>query len=192
VLVEREVYVREGPRFASLDSWNRRCGEAHAQLFERVRPDVPRLSAWISERFDVLIYADVWSPLCIVAKDNQDADAIQQYLDEYCRQVENLCLVRNDVYARLGHLHFNKGTALAQIGRHAGVHPERVLVAGDHLNDLPMLSPRYARWLVAPANAIPAVKQAVLSAGGHVSPLPCGYGVERALDLLLEDYLEED
>jgi len=42
------------------------------------------------------------------------------------------------------HEAFNKGTALAAITRRLGLTPEAVFAAGDQLNDLPMLSRRYA------------------------------------------------
>jgi hypothetical protein len=53
--------------------------------------------------------------------------------------------------------------------------------AGDHLNDLPMLSRQYAHWLAAPANAIDIVKATVRQQGGHVSELMCGHGVAEGL-----------
>src|ERR1039458_1615936 len=43
VVVEREIYVRRESQYVECESWNRACAEAHRQLFERVRPDLPRL-----------------------------------------------------------------------------------------------------------------------------------------------------
>jgi len=56
-----------------------------------------------------------------------------------------------------------------------------VFAAGDHLNDLPMLSRRHARWLAAPANAVEPVKQAVRQQDGYVSQRSHGGGVAEAL-----------
>ncbi len=56
---------------------------------------------------------------------------------------------------------------------------------GDHLNDLPMLKNRYARFLAAPANAIDPVKKAVRAQNGYVSDLAQGYGVADALKFYL-------
>ena len=64
--------------------------------------------------------------------------------------------------------------------------PESTLAAGDHYNDLPMLSALYARHLLAPANAIEPVRDAVLSQGGFVSQALCGQGVLDGLRRLLE------
>lgn len=186
VTVEREIYIHEDSRYAPHESWNERCRWAHDDLFARVRPEVPRLTAWIAERFKATIYEDAFSPFCLIAEQSDDADAIQVYLDEFCAATPGLALVRNDVYARFSHTDFNKGTALAEVGRLVGVPPERTLAAGDHLNDLPMLSTEFARCLVAPANAVHEVKAAVQRQHGYVSHQPWGHGVARGLEFYLD------
>ena len=58
---------------------------AHAELFARVRPDLPRLVDWINARFHARIYEDPYSPLCLIAGNNGDMDRIHAYLEEYCQ-----------------------------------------------------------------------------------------------------------
>ena len=186
VLVEREIYRHEASQYVSLEDWNRRCHRAHAELFDRVRPDLPRLVEWISTRFDATVYEDAFSPFCLIAANDHDAGAIHDYLDNYCRGIPDLTVVRNDVYARFSHAGFSKGTALAEIGHLLGIGPEKTLAAGDHLNDLPMLSLERARFLVAPANAVEPVKAAVLTQGGFLSALPCGYGLAQGIRRIME------
>ena len=94
---------------------------------------------------------------------------IHEYLNAYCAQVPRLTVVRNDVYARFSHEAYSKGTALSEIARRLDVRRDHILAAGDHLNDLPMLSQEHARWLVAPSNAIELVKQTVRRQEGFVS-----------------------
>jgi len=94
--------------------------------------------------------------------------------------------VRKEVYARFSHRAYSKGTALSEITRQVGCTADDVLAAGDHLNDLPMLSCEHARWLVAPANAVDSVKEAVRRQKGFVSDEPHGYGVARGLEFFLE------
>ncbi len=182
VTVEREIYVHEDSRYEPLEEWNRNCLRIHQELFQRIRPDIPHLFAWVNERFAATLYNDVWSPFCIVASNNAEMDAVQLFLDEYCRKQGDLTLVRNDVYARLSHIDFNKGTAMGEIARRLGVHRNHVLAAGDHLNDLPMLSGKLARCLVAPDNAVPQVKDAVRQQKGYVSHQPWGHGLARGLE----------
>lgn len=181
-LVEREIYIRDGHRYAGLREWNDECTRSHEELFAHIRPDLPRLVEWITSRFAATIYEDAYSPFCLIADNPADADAIQEYLDDYCRTVPNLTVMRNDVYARFSHVAYHKGTALAEIGRRLGISPANTFAAGDHWNDLPMLSKACAGILAAPANAIPMVKQAVRDQGGYLCRSAGGEGVAEALE----------
>lgn len=187
VLVERELYRHDGVRYVGMEDWNRRCEADHAELFARVRPEVPRLTAWIRERFDAMVYEDAFSPFCLIAEANGDADVICAYLEEVCREIPGLSVVRNDVYARFSHRGYSKGTALAELTRQLGLDAAHVFAAGDHYNDLPMLDRRVAHRLVCPANAIAAVKRQVTAQGGEVSPLAHGFAVAAALEACLRD-----
>ena len=185
VLVEREIYKHDGVRYAPVAEWNAACARDHAELFSRVRPEVAALMDWVNNRFSATVYDDVWSPFCLIAGNNGDADQIHARLDEFCKRFPELAVVRNDVYARFSHVNYNKGTALAELSRMLGVKCDEVLAAGDHLNDLPMLKSEHARYLVAPSNAISLVKDVVRKQGGFVSELPCGNGVAEGLEHFL-------
>ena len=185
VLVEREIYQHTDSQYLGLEEWNSDCARAHAELFARVRVDLPRIVAWISARYHARLYEDAYSPFCLIAGNNGDADIIHDYLAEYCRTVPHLALVRNDVYARFSHEAFNKGTALAELTRRLGLDREAVFAAGDQLNDLPMLSRKYARWLAAPSNAVETVKHTVRRQEGFVSELAHGSGVAEGLEFWL-------
>jgi hypothetical protein len=185
VVVEREIYRHDGVRYVSVEPWNSECRRRQAELFERIQSDMPRLMAWVSERYKATVYCDAYSPFCVIANDNGEADAIMAHLEKYCAQAPHLTVVRNDVYARFSHTAFNKGTALAEISRRLAVPPEKIVAAGDHFNDLPMLSLQRASRLLAPANAVPAVQAAVREQSGYVSGLPCGEGLLDGLRRLL-------
>jgi len=156
-------------------------------LFARVRRDVPGLIAWIEERFTATLYEDDFSPFCLIAQCNETADAIQAFLEDYCGTIPQLNVVRNDVYARFSHAHYNKGTALQEIAKQLGVEKDHIFAAGDHWNDLPMLSADVARCLVAPYNAIEEVKDVVRRQSGYVSHQPWGHGVARGLEFYLQE-----
>jgi len=185
VVVEREIYKLEETDFVSVQDWNGECSRAHDALFRRVRPAMPTIEKWIRERYKAVVYEDPYSPFCLIAENVRDAEAIHEYLEVYCQGVENLTVMRNDVYARFSHVAYNKGTAMAEIARRLGIAREQVFAAGDHLNDLPMLSSEYAGWLVAPSNAIPIVKETVLRQNGYVSAYSHGYGVANGLEHFL-------
>jgi hydroxymethylpyrimidine pyrophosphatase-like HAD family hydrolase len=186
VVVERDVYFHKGAQYEACVDWNDGCRSAHEELFARVREDVPRLADWVSRHFRATLYEDDFSPLCLIAESKEDADTIQNFLEEYCGNVPDLTLVRNDVYARFSHAAYNKGTALAEVARQLSVAREHVFAAGDHLNDLPMLSGQFARLVAAPDNAVDVVKEAVRRQNGYVSRQPWGHGVARALEHFLE------
>ena len=185
VVVEREIYCHQARQYVGATDWNDGCKSAHEELFARVRVDVPRLVDWVNKRFSAMLYEDSYSPFCLIAESNDDANAIQVFLESYCAQVPQLTLVRNDVYARFSHAGYNKGTALAEIGRQLGIARDEIFAAGDHLNDLPMLSGEFARCVVAPDNAIPTVKELVRRQNGYISHQPWGHGVARGLEFYL-------
>lgn len=186
VLVEREIYIHDGIRYAGLEEWNSACARDHAELFARVRHDVPKLMEWVNSRFKATVYEDAYSPFCLIAGNNSEADEIHNHLNQYRLGVPHLAVVRNDVYARFSHDAYNKGTALAEIARRLGLSRDETFAAGDWLNDLPMLSLEFARWLVAPQNAIEPVKAAVRRQNGFVSEFTHGDGVADGLKRLLE------
>src|SRR2546428_676582 len=107
----------------------------------------------ISTDFDGTLHAEFEDPplpddlQAMIAENNEDADAIQAFLESYCAQIQGLTLVRNDIYARFSHAGYNKGTALGEIARQLGVPRDETFAAGDHLNDLPMLAGEFARCI---------------------------------------------
>ena len=184
-LVEREIYIHENRDYHPCKAWNQACTRDHDELFERVRADVPRLMEWIHERHDATLYEDSFSPFCMIATNNAEADAIMVFLEDYCRSVPDLTVVRNDIYARFSHVKYDKGTVVAEVARQLGIPRERIFAAGDHLNDLPMLNGKHAALVAAPQNAIPEVQDLMKRVGGYLSSAPWGHGVAEALDYYL-------
>lgn len=186
VVVEREIYKLEESDVAPVSEWNNACTEAHSKLFKQVAPHLPEIQRWIASRYKATVYADAYSPFCLIADCVGDAEAIHDYLSVYCERIDNLTVMRNDIYARFSHVAYNKGTAMAEIARRLGIAREQIFAAGDHLNDLPMLSTEYAGLLAAPVNAIPIVKETVLRQNGYVSDKSHGYGVALGLEHFLQ------
>src|SRR5688572_13734838 len=95
VVVEREIYGRSESQYLGVEEWNRDCQVAHAELFARIEGDVPRLIDWVNARFKATVYQDAYSPFCLSAGDNDDADQIHEYLVAYAAGVPELTVVRN-------------------------------------------------------------------------------------------------
>ena len=186
VVVEREIYCHIEARYTDHAEWNNRCRAVHAELFLRVNRDVPRLADWVNRRNRATVYSDAYSPFCIIADTNDEMDAIQEMMEAYCAEVPGLTVVRNDVYSRFSHVEFNKGTALAELGRLLGITPEETFAAGDHFNDIPMLAGSAAKCIVCPDNAIPPIKELVRRQNGYISHQPWGHGVARGLEFYLQ------
>lgn len=184
ILVEREIYRRDHSRYVPVEPWNAKCTRDHAEVFGGLAAEISELMESLSGKHDATFYDDAFSPLCAIARSNAQMDAIQGELDAFCASVRDLSAVRNDVYVRLSHTGYSKGTALSELGRILGIGPEARLAAGDHLNDLPMLRREHAHHLVSPSNALPAVKAQVLAEGGWIAPLPAGHGVLEGLNRL--------
>jgi len=187
VLVEREIYLHDGVRYSPIEEWNTACARDHAELFSLVRAEVPGLIEWVNARFRATVYEDPYSPFCLIAGNNGDADEIHEHLIRFCARFPQLTVVRNDVYARFCHAAYNKGTALRELMRRYGLSPNEVFAAGDHLNDLPMLSTDHARWLAVPQNAVERVKESVRRQNGFVSRFPHGAGVAEGLEYCLRE-----
>ena len=59
-----------------------------------MRADVSSLTEWVNARFRATVYEDAFSPFCLIAGDVRDADVIHADLDDYCRRIPNLVVVR--------------------------------------------------------------------------------------------------
>jgi HAD superfamily hydrolase (TIGR01484 family) len=185
VVVEREIYELKESEYVSVRDWNDRCTDLHKDIFNKIRPHMPGITEWINSRYKALVYEDLYSPFCLVAEKPSDAEEIHDYLEIFCKEVGDLVVMRNDVYARFSHKAYHKGTALAEIARRLQIKPDEILAAGDHMNDLPMLSNEFARWLVAPFNAIDQVKEKVRRQNGYISEKHWGHGVAHGISHVL-------
>jgi hydroxymethylpyrimidine pyrophosphatase-like HAD family hydrolase len=182
VTVEREIHRHVGGHYESIEPWNGNCVRDHTLLFSSHAAALSRLSSRLEEKYDATFYSDLWSPICVIARTNAQMDSIQSELEAFCVDVPELVSVRNDVYVRLSHRAYSKGTALQEIQRLLGLGPEHSFAAGDHLNDLSMLRRAVAHCLVTPANGLAPVKEQVRAEGGFLATRSCGDGVLEGLD----------
>ena len=190
VVVEREIHRRVEDDYEPLTEWNEQCATAQAAVFETIADRLPPLFEQLRQNHEAHLYEDPWSPFCFIARDNDEADAIQSVVDALLADLPNIALVRNDIYGRLSHTAYTKGSAMAEVARQLSITPQNILAAGDHWNDLSMLRADLAHWLVAPANAMPEVTTQVRAEGGYVATAECGQGVLEGLQHALEQLTE--
>jgi hydroxymethylpyrimidine pyrophosphatase-like HAD family hydrolase len=185
VAVEREIWQVRNRRAIGWFEWNRKCELMHAQLFESVHPVWKLIEDYVGKHTRAQLVADSGSPLGIIADSEDEADEIAAYLAPLLANWPTLVAVRNSIYFRFSHQFYHKGACLEAIAQGLGVLPPQVLVAGDHLNDLPMMERRYARYLACPGNAVDAVKEKISDQGGYVAKANVAEGVVEAWDRLI-------
>ena len=83
--------------------------------------------------------------------------------------------------------HMNKGNIMKVLLRRLKLKPENVIVAGDGGNDLHMFDPRYAKWMVCPANASPLIKERVREHGGILARKKYSWGIIEGVRKILSD-----
>lgn len=185
IVVEREIYKRTASGWEAFAEWNDGCTAAHKDLYSRSVHVLKDARQILDEERVSTVYADAYSPLCWIAPHSEASVRIHERLDVLFAGKPGLAVMRNDIYARLSHPDYHKGSALGELSRHLGIHADHVVAAGDHVNDLSMLSHQYARWLIAPSNAVAEVKEKVSRQSGVIAPHPCGHGVEHGLRTVL-------
>lgn len=180
---------RDGTDWEDFGDWNERCERAHAELFDAARPLMDEILRFLERETDAHALYDPTptaeasqQPAGLVAADEPEMDRIAAFLKSLRPRCPKLGYQRNKIYLRFCHADYDKGVALAELGRLLGIGPEAILAVGDHYNDLSMLDGRHARHVACPNNAIEEVKAAVRAAGGHVAAAPCSLGVLEALE----------
>ncbi|MEM1156759.1 MAG: HAD family hydrolase [Verrucomicrobiota bacterium] len=184
VLVEREIHRLESKSgsLVSLEHWNQRCTEIHADLFTRANAALQATRERLTVYEDLTVVNDIGSPLGIIAKDNAQADALEPDLQPMLEEFPEMHTVRNDIYFRFAHQDFHKGSCLETLLQETGLRPENCFAAGDNVNDLHMLNREYAHYLTCPSNALPQVKAKVKKQGGYIATLPADQGIVQALN----------
>ncbi len=184
VAVEREIHVRKGSQFTPHESWNAACRSKHEELAQAIADDLPGIVAWIRNHSRASVFSDIYSPLAVVATNIGEMDDIQARVLEMAEAFGTVAWMRNDVYARICHADYSKGTALLELERMMEIGPEEVFVIGDHLNDLAMLDPALAAFIAAPANSVAEVQEHVLQNDGRISEFSNGHAVANELNWL--------
>lgn len=78
----------------------------------------------------------------------------------------------------------NKGLPLKELIASYGFSPENIVVAGDEIPDIDMMSPIYSRYYICPANAVEKVQQHVNTHHGKVGNTSYAAGIIDAFNQL--------
>jgi hydroxymethylpyrimidine pyrophosphatase-like HAD family hydrolase len=182
VSMEREIWLVRDKRGVGWFEWNRKCELMHSQLFASVKPVWSLVEDFVVKHTNAEVVEDAGSPLGIIASSEEEADEISAYMTPLLEPWPTLVAVRNSIYFRFSHKFYHKGSCLEAISSGLDVQPPQIFVAGDHLNDLPMMERRYARYIGCPGNAVDEVKEKVTSEGGYVAQAAVAEGTVEAWD----------
>ena len=161
-------------------SWNAECDRAHNLLFLQAEPIMAEIKNYIEQETSARFIDDL-TGLGFVARCDQEVDQILSFVDSRRVHLPDFSYQRNTVYVRFCHQDYSKGAALSELGRLLGISREEIFAAGDHLNDIPMLDGRHARWVACPGNSAEEVKEIVTVVGGYVARGDASSGVVEAL-----------
>ncbi len=198
ITTEREIFqpAARGRGWEDFGPWNARCARLHDELFAAAAPLLAPVVAFVkNETRAELQYGrrtrrnhGTTSELAgVVAHDNAEMDRIVARLDAVRARMPKFSYQRNSIYLSFCHVDYDKGTALAELGRLVGVPAAATFAIGDHQNDLPMLTGVHARHVACPDNSIDEVKRAVRAAHGYVARDGYSAGVIEALRFFCAD-----
>ena len=180
VTVEREIHqVKKGVAH-SLEEWNRTCTEVHESLFGRHGAILEQIQKEVASDEEVTVIPDVGA-IGLIAGSQDSIDRTHEKVSRILKDRPEITTVRNGPYFRFAHSNYHKGSCLAQIQRILDLGPESTFIAGDNLNDLPMLQRKFGHYLACPSNSVSEVFQAIREQKGYVATREAGTGIAEAL-----------
>jgi len=178
---EREIFSRTGDgAWIAHAEWNQLCYERLDELFQTAGSVIEGICDYAARSPHVEIIEEGGRPIGLVTVSEPAMEEVVSFIGRESASIPDFSFQRNTVYLRFSHIHYHKGSSLAEVCRMLELDRSSVLAAGDHFNDLPMLDGRFAAFPCCPSNAIPEVKRTVLEAGGHVASLPAADGIAEA------------
>jgi len=179
-----QLYTMQGDEAVSVEPY---CRQMNERLEEVCKQHLRPLIKDICSRFDLksILFNGFW--FTAVATDG-DAAAFLSYADKNAKLKDslnfNIFHEKKQVAAFPAFL--KKSDALREILRITGLKPEEVVVAGDGLIDLDMMSEDLAGYVLCPGNAHEEVKNWVTKRNGVIGKKNCGPGIVEAFGILAE------
>ena len=180
VTVEREIHqVREGQAH-SLEAWNKCCTKTHEALFGRHGALLERIEREVGSTDEVTVVPDAGA-IGLIAGSRKSIERANTLVTEILKDHPEISTVRNGPYFRFAHVDYHKGSCLAEIQKLLDLSPSSTFIAGDNLNDLPMLQRKFGHYLACPSNSVPEVLAQVKAEGGYLASQEAGAGIAEAL-----------
>lgn len=179
---EREIYFPNAfGRWLPHDKWNKACDKEIRRLFKSTKKLLKAIRAEVTAHTGARWLELDEEPAGIVAQSDDEMEWISGRVEILAAAEPRLGWQRNSIYMRFSHRDYQKGSSLSEVARIFGLGPDRCFAVGDSHNDFEMLDPAHARMIACPANAVDAIREKTLSAGGFASPSAHAHGVVEAL-----------
>lgn len=180
---ERHVHKPDGRGgWHDYGEWNALCREHHDLLFRECGDYFARIASLVERHHGMTFQHSLDGvPEGLIAVSEEQLDEAVRELASLPGRPGDFHYQRSNIYLRFCHRAYDKGTALAELGRLLDMPTSGILAIGDHQNDLAMLYGEVAAMVACPVNAHPSVKDAVIRAGGFVSEREAGEGTAEAI-----------
>jgi hydroxymethylpyrimidine pyrophosphatase-like HAD family hydrolase len=195
--------VKSEPQFIMAE-FGARLATFNGATPEFVQPYTSAMEKRIDEFNETFIF-DIYRDIClkfrpkrslfyghlfILTPVDEDRKALREFVESHTEEWKKSAVIdfsinENDIFS-IWPKFLNKGLSLAEALKQGNVLPEEVVVAGDELMDLDMMTPELAKFAVCPENAVEQVKQRVLDMGCFVGRGVGGAGVIDSFKQLAE------
>jgi len=180
VAVEREIHQVKDLQAHSLQEWNQPCADTHQALFGRHGAIFEQIEREVGSADDVTVIPDAGT-IGLIAGSKESIARTHTLVSEILQDHPEIATVRNGPYFRFSHVDYHKGSCLAHIQKLLDLDSSSTFIAGDNLNDLPMLQRKFGHYLACPSNSVLEVIQQVKKEGGFIAKKEAGAGIAEAL-----------
>lgn len=180
---EREIWLpTPAGRWTPFEKWNHACEKEQHHFFKEIRSILQAIRHEVEEHTGATWIEQPGDPAGLVARTEEEMAWIVERVKHHAAAEPMLGWQRNSIWLRFGHRKYQKGSSLGEVARHFNLGPQQTFAIGDSHNDFEMLSPDAAAMFACPANAVPEIREHVLSQGGHACLLPHSEGCVEALE----------
>lgn len=180
---EREVWLPNAAgRWTPHEPWTRTCEKELQHFFKDARGVLESIRQEVEEHTGATWIEHPGDPAGLVARTEEEMAWIVSRVEVLAAAEPLLGWQRNSIWLRFGHKNYQKGSSLAEVARHFGLTAMQTFAIGDSHNDFEMLSPLASAMFACPANAVPEIREHVVSQGGHACLLEHSEACVEALE----------
>lgn len=188
LLRESEIYhLVEPGRYVEHQPYNDQSRKLRSDSINAIKPLVTQWYEEWAKAVQIVRWQVQKYEVVVMLPDSDQANLLRDIVRKQLRFTKDVSVMSNRRVVAITSNLFNKRVVLDELLRYRKWEPRQVVAMGDDVNDLPILDGRLA-YPTCPSNAVEAVKESVLTAGGFVSEYGFGEGALDALEVFLEQF----